>query len=150
QTAIYRYLLGAVRDPEMADELFQEFALRFVRGDFRRAEESRGRFRDFVKTALINLVINHRRKQARSKVFAAETPEAFAAPPEADRSDEEFVASWRQALLDTAWKALADVQRQKGPPFYDVLRLRFEQPELPAVDMARELTTRLQPVAPFT
>ncbi len=32
--AIHRYLLGAVRNNDLADELFQEFALRLVRGDF--------------------------------------------------------------------------------------------------------------------
>ena len=35
--AAYRYLLGALRNKADAEELFQEFALRFVRGDFRRA-----------------------------------------------------------------------------------------------------------------
>src|SRR5437867_9487672 len=54
--AVYRYLLGAVRDPEAAGDLCQEFALRFLRGDFRRAAPERGRFRDYVKSALINLV----------------------------------------------------------------------------------------------
>ncbi len=34
--AAYRYLLGAVRDPDVAAELFQDFALRFLRGDFQR------------------------------------------------------------------------------------------------------------------
>src|SRR5262245_11072204 len=62
QAAVFRYLLGALRDADPADELFQEFALRLVRGDFRRADASRGRFRDFVKTALINMVINYQKK----------------------------------------------------------------------------------------
>src|SRR5947199_4759448 len=66
--AVYRYLLAAVRDPEAADELFQEFALRLVRGAFQRADPQRGRFRDFLKTALIHLVTDHlkgKRKTAR-------------------------------------------------------------------------------------
>src|SRR5262249_55922037 len=54
--AAYRYVRGAVRDPEAADELYQEFALRFLRGDFHRAAPEFGRFRDFVKTALVRLV----------------------------------------------------------------------------------------------
>src|SRR4051794_30011197 len=49
--AIHRYLLGVLRDPDSAAELDQEFALRFVRGDFHRVDPSRGRFRDFVKQA---------------------------------------------------------------------------------------------------
>ncbi|MFH1923401.1 MAG: hypothetical protein ABIP48_26355 [Planctomycetota bacterium] len=43
QGAAYRYLLGATRDPDAADELFQEFALRFVQGAFRGADPKRGR-----------------------------------------------------------------------------------------------------------
>ena len=54
--AVGRYLLGAVHDPDAAAELTQEFAVRFLRGDFRRAEAARGRFRDYLKTALIHLV----------------------------------------------------------------------------------------------
>src|SRR5438552_1199877 len=75
QAAVYRYLLGAVRNPDTADELFQEFALRVVRGSFKRADANRGRFRDFVKTALINLVINHHKKQGRLAQLQPEFPE---------------------------------------------------------------------------
>ena len=49
--AIHRYLLGALRDPELAAELDQEFAYRFLRGDLHRADPARGRFRDFLKRA---------------------------------------------------------------------------------------------------
>src|SRR5262245_24574346 len=67
--AVYRYLLGALRDPDAAMELLQEFAERFMRGEFRRADPQRGRFRDYVKTALIHLVTDYyrdRRKAPRS------------------------------------------------------------------------------------
>ena len=39
--AAYRYLLGAVHDPDAADDLCQDFAVRFLRGDFRRADPGR-------------------------------------------------------------------------------------------------------------
>ena len=39
--AARRYLAGALRDSEAADEVFQDFALRFVRGDFRSADPDR-------------------------------------------------------------------------------------------------------------
>jgi len=53
QGAAYRYLLGAIRNLDASDELFQEFALRVFRGAFSRAAPERGRFRDYLKTALI-------------------------------------------------------------------------------------------------
>jgi DNA-directed RNA polymerase specialized sigma24 family protein len=65
QEAIYAYLLGALRDRDAADEVFQEFALKFARRDFHKADPSKGRFRDLIKRSLINLVTNYRkRKQA--------------------------------------------------------------------------------------
>src|SRR5438128_326991 len=55
--AVYRYLLGTVREPAVAEELAQEFAVRFLRGDFQRANPESGRFRDFLKTALRHLAV---------------------------------------------------------------------------------------------
>lgn len=47
QEGIYAYLLGALRDADAANEVFQDFALKFVRRDFynANADPSRGRFR---------------------------------------------------------------------------------------------------------
>jgi RNA polymerase sigma factor (sigma-70 family) len=64
--AVYRYLLGALRDPHAADDLSQEFSLRFVRGDFRNADPERGRFRDLVKTVLFHLIVDYQRRQKAS------------------------------------------------------------------------------------
>src|SRR5689334_25268020 len=61
--AVHRYLLGALRDPYAADDLAQEFFLRFVRGDFRNANPAKGRFRDLVKTTLFHLIVDHQRRQ---------------------------------------------------------------------------------------
>src|SRR5262245_13295009 len=58
--AVYHYLLGAVRDTDVAAELTQEFVLRFLQGRFRHADPGRGRFRDYLKTALIHMVNDHR------------------------------------------------------------------------------------------
>ena len=48
--AAYRYLLGAIRDEDAAADLFQDFALRVLRGDFHGANRSKGRFRSYLKT----------------------------------------------------------------------------------------------------
>lgn len=96
QGAVYRYLWGAVRDPDAAEDLCQEFALRFVRGDFHRADPERGRFRDYLKAALIRLVIDYQRaRQAWPKQVAGEAPEPAASSQEAT-----FLDGWREELLD--------------------------------------------------
>src|SRR3954451_14926179 len=63
--AVYRYLLRAVRDPSVAEDLTQEFALRFIQGRFGQADPSQGRFRSYVKGALFRLVQDHYRAQAK-------------------------------------------------------------------------------------
>jgi len=148
--AVYRYLCGATRDPDAADELFQEFALRFVRGDFRNADPGRGRFRDFLKTSLINLVLTHRRKQGRAMPTAPEGHDPAAPAPDTFNSDEEFLAGWRKALLDKAWEGLAALQKPGGPPFHATLRLRTERPEMSSAQMAEALNEQLRPASPYT
>src|SRR5262245_54411461 len=61
--AVYRYLLGAVRDADVAGDLCQEFILRFLRRDFRNVHPERGRFRDYVRTVLVHLVNDHHRSR---------------------------------------------------------------------------------------
>src|SRR5581483_5349203 len=59
---VYRYLRGLVRDEAAAEELCQEFALRFLRGDFRHADPARGRFRDYLRVALRHLAAERARR----------------------------------------------------------------------------------------
>src|SRR5262245_698912 len=125
--AVHRYLLGSLKDPDAANELAQEFALRFVRGDFRRAEAQRGRFRDYVKTALRHLIADyHRQRQHWHPPLSPDSPE-LAAQMESDaNSDRALLASWREELLESTWKALL----QTNPHYHAVLRLRVDQPDL--------------------
>src|SRR5262245_39012466 len=136
--AVHRYLLGALRDADAADELFQEFALRFVRGDFRNADPERGRFRDFVKSSLFYLVVKSRRRKqsAPRQLSPADEPSA---EPDLFNSEEEFRRSWRDELLVRAWQALAQLQERTGQPFHTVLRCRTEHADLSSAALAEKL-----------
>jgi RNA polymerase sigma-70 factor (ECF subfamily) len=138
--AVHRYLLGALHDAEAADELSQEFALRFIRGDFRRADPQRGRFRDFVKGVLSHLVADHFRKKGRSPSLPPVAPEPAAPDP---ASDKEFLRSWRDELLQHAWDGLAELEGGSGKPFHTVLRFRTDHPELRSNELAEQLSARL-------
>jgi DNA-directed RNA polymerase specialized sigma24 family protein len=122
--AVHRYLLKALRDPEAAAEQSQEFALRFVRGDFNRADPGRGRFRDFLRTVLYHLVVDyHRVRRAQPAPLPADSAHQPVAP-EAVSLDREFLDQWRRELLAQSWEGLeADQQRGKRP-YYTVLRWR--------------------------
>jgi RNA polymerase sigma-70 factor (ECF subfamily) len=138
--AAYRYLLGAVRDPDVAADLAQEFALRIVRGDFRRADPERGRFRDYLKAALYRLVTDHHRaRQVWPRALAPDAPEPAAPPAEDPETDEAFLACWREELLDRAWKALAN----DNPAYHAALLFRVENPDASSADAAEQLGGRL-------
>jgi RNA polymerase sigma-70 factor (ECF subfamily) len=126
--AVYRYLLGTLRDPAAAEELAQEFAVRFLRGDFKRADPQRGRFRDFVKTALRHLAQDHWRKQERAPAHLPPDGPGLAGPGPGDLDvlDQPFLDRWREELLAQAWAALAEVERQSGQPYHAVLRGKVE------------------------
>ena len=141
--AVYSYLLGAVRDPDIADDLFQEFAVRLMRGAFRRADPRRGRFRDFLKTALSHLVTDHYRRQGRGPRQYHGRPD-----PAADRSplaeaEERFAEEWRAQLIDRTFAALEVFEQRTGQPLHTLLHFRVEHPEVPVADMARQLSARL-------
>ncbi len=148
--AIYRYLLGALRDPDAADELSQEFALRFVKGYFRRANPERGRFRDYVKMALSNLITDYRKKKGSE---AHSLPDGSLGPATDESihhvSDEEFLARWREELLNRAWEGLAALEKRTGSLFHTVLRYRADHAEATSEQTAAELGKQLgKPVTP--
>jgi RNA polymerase sigma-70 factor (ECF subfamily) len=144
ERAARRYLAAALRDDDAAEELYQTFALRLVRGDFRNADPSRGRFRQLIKTTLYHLVIDHRRTLGRGpRPLGDDAPEPAvfdALPEEADR---ELVAIWRRELLDRAWEGLAKVERDTGQYFYTLLRFRSEHPEVRSATIAERFGPRL-------
>jgi RNA polymerase sigma-70 factor (ECF subfamily) len=141
--AIYRYLLGALRDPDAADEVFQDFALKFVRGYFRRADPGHGRFRDFVKTALSNQIKDYRHKKLGSPLKLPEGIEPAASGHDPAASDQEFLDRWREELLERTWEALEQVQKQTGQTVYAVLRFRADHPQLASTEMAEQLSAQL-------
>jgi DNA-directed RNA polymerase specialized sigma24 family protein len=133
---VYRYLLGAVHDPDAAAELSQEFALRILRGAFRNADPSRGRFRDYLKTALIHLIDDyHTAQRSRPRPLPHDVPAGLT--PELEKPD--FLATWRMELLDRTWISLAAAQ----PTYHAVLLYRVENPEEPSPQMAEQLSARL-------
>jgi RNA polymerase sigma-70 factor (ECF subfamily) len=120
RAAAYRYILAAVRNADAADDLSQDFAVRFLRGDFRHADPGRGRFRDYLRTAL---------------------PASLAADPAAagEDADTTFQTAWREELLERTWQRLAVEQ----PTGHAALRLRVEESELTSAQMAERLSATL-------
>src|SRR5262245_46803069 len=98
--AVRRYLLGALRDHDAAEDLAQEFAYRFLHGGLKGVDRERGRFRDYVKGVLFHLVADYHQKRRREP---GQLSSGSFEPGEecslAAEREEAFRMSWRDALL---------------------------------------------------
>ncbi len=141
--AVYSYLLGTLRDPDVAEELAQEFAVRFLQGSFRRADPRRGRFRDLIKTTLRHLMIDHWRRQKKAPLQVDSAMPLPDRPAGTDDLDEPFLARWREDLLAHAWEALEAVEGRTGQPFCTVLRWKTEEPRARSAELAARVGARL-------
>lgn len=144
--AVRRYALAALRDEDAADEVFQEFALRFVRGDFKGADPERGRFRAFVKTSVYRLIVDYQRrkkKRFREGPMHSNLAEPLEGDDESPADDALFQASWRDDLLARCWNKLEEVERESGKPYYTALRYRVDHPDLRSPELAAGLSEKL-------
>jgi RNA polymerase sigma-70 factor (ECF subfamily) len=138
--AIRRYLLGAVHDEFVAEDLFQDFAYRFLHGDLGGADPRRGRFRDYVKGVLFHLVADyHKKRQRLPRQMAPDQPDpAVACAPDAEQ-EQAFRTSWRDELLARTWATLAAADERDGHCFHAVLRFRADHPDLRSHEIAEQL-----------
>jgi RNA polymerase sigma factor (sigma-70 family) len=146
--AVHRYLLKALKDPDAADELDQEFALRFLRGDFRNSNPNRGRFRDYVKRAVQNLINDYYRRKRPGVSLDSRTLEPAVADSGVAEFEQQFIESWRKDLLERAWTALADLEKNTGQPYHTVLRSKVDHPDLASAELAGKLSSKLK--KPYT
>jgi RNA polymerase sigma-70 factor (ECF subfamily) len=154
---IFRYLRALVRAGDVAEELTHEFAVRFLRGDFKRADPSRGRFRDLLKQAVRNLAIDYwRRRQLERNNTPFPSPEKWPkaalegdwrrSPPEQLRAvgpnldpaadDRIFLRGWREEVLAQAWQALARMEGEGGCSYLSVLHFRATHPQQRSAELA--------------
>jgi len=146
--AIQRYLMAALRDRDAVDDVYQEFAIQFIRGKLRGADPSRGQFRRYLKSVLFHLVADYRNRQGRGpRQIDPDAPEpaVYDSDPE---GEEAFLQSWREDLLAKTWARLETHEKESGQPFYAALRLRALQPELRSQQLAEKLGEQLG--RPFT
>ena len=143
--AIKRYLNTRLRDSAVADDIYQDFAVKFVRGDFHKASPEIGRFRTFIRTVLYRQIADYFRRRKRRGDVQLDV-EQFA-PPAAEANstqrDEEFAQVWRDEMLKKAWDALHELETEHGKPWYSVLQLRVENPKLRSLDLARAMSEQL-------
>jgi RNA polymerase sigma-70 factor (ECF subfamily) len=135
--AVGRYLKLKLRDQNLADEVSQEFWKKLLERKLGGADPSKGRFRDYLRTVLHRLIIDH----FRSRKFQPLPP---GDPLDPSENDEEFDHVWREAVLSRVWSRLETYEVSTPKNRYaTVLHLRRENPEASIDDLAAQLGQRL-------
>jgi RNA polymerase sigma-70 factor (ECF subfamily) len=138
--AVTRYIHLKVRDKHLADEVLQEFWTKLLTGKLAGADKSKGRFRDYLRTVLHRLIIDHFRTRKLQPL-----------PPgdllDSSRPDEDFDRVWREAVINRVWSRLETYQAVTPKNRYaTVLQLRRDYPQASIDEIAEKLSeiTRTQ------
>jgi len=135
--AAERYLRMKIRDPNLADEVLQEFWEKLLNHKLAGADVHKGRFRDYVRTVLHRLIIDH----FRGRKLQPLPPGDLLDPSE---PDDDYDRVWREALIRRVWSRLETYEATTPKNRYaQVLRLRVGDPEAPIEDLAERLGAKL-------
>lgn len=143
--AVERYLRLKLRDQNLADEVFQEFWTKLLTHKLAGADHNKGRFRDYLRTVLHRLIIDHFRNR---KLVAL--PPGDLLDPSANDADYDRV--WREAVIKRVWSRLETYEASTPKNRYaSVLHLRVGNPEASIDELAQQLSeqtgTRISPEA---
>ena len=132
--AVSRYIHLKVRDKHLADEVLQDFWTKLLSGKLAGADKTKGRFRDYLRTVLHRLVIDHYRSRKLQPLPPGELLDT------AER-DEDFDRVWRNAVLSRVWSRLETYQATTPKNRYaSVLQLRRDYPEASIDEIAEKLS----------
>ncbi len=141
--AVTRYIYLKVRDKHLADEVLQEFWTKLLTGKLSGADKSKGRFRDYLRTVLHRLIIDH----FRSKKLQPLPPGDLL---DSTRPDEDFDRVWREAVINRVWSRLETYQATTPKNRYaTVLQLRRDFPKASIEEIAEKLSEIIRtPIRP--
>lgn len=136
--AVTRYIHLKVRDRHLADEVLQEFWTKLLTGKLAGADKTKGRFRDYLRTVLHRLVIDHFRTRKLQPLPPGDLLD------DSSSIDEDFDRVWREAVLKRVWSRLETYQATTPKNRYaTVLQLRRDHPKAPIEEIAEKLSQQL-------
>lgn len=138
ESVIRRYLTAIVRDGEKVDELYSRFLQRCVTSVVPRADRTKGRFRDLVKTVLLNLVRSDWADRGNKHRPLPDGVEAVQRDPEAT-----FDEDWREHLGQRAVEAFNALEDKASRRAAAVLRFKIEHPKLRSAAIAAHFSQAL-------
>jgi RNA polymerase sigma-70 factor (ECF subfamily) len=139
--AVYRYFMTATRLSDVAEDLAQDFAVRFLRGDFNNVHPDRGRFRDFLRVTLANQLRDFQRRQ---RVRAVNEPLHEEPVQHDSQAIESFNENWRDEILAQTWTAIEVHQETTGQMYFLALKLKAVETDRSSAELARLYSERIQ------
>lgn len=132
--AVERYLRLKIRDRNLADEVFQEFWTKLLAGKLAGADQSKGRFRDYLRTVLHRLIVDHFRGRKLQALPSGELLDPSA-------PDDEYDRAWRSVILERVFNRL-DTYEAATPKnrYASILRLRHDNPDASIDELAAQLS----------
>jgi RNA polymerase sigma-70 factor (ECF subfamily) len=131
--AVERYLRTKLRDRNLADEVLQEFWIKLLAGKLAGADQNKGRFRDYLRTVLHRLIIDH----FRGRKVQAMPPGDL---PDPSEPDAEYDRAWRSVILERVFDRLGTFEASNPKNRYaSVLRLRHDNPDASIEELAARL-----------
>jgi len=139
--AVRCYVAALIKNAHDADDVVQDFLMQAVGRPFSPEQIRRGRFRDYLKAVLRNAAITYYRRSARQPSATADLS-SFPAPDDDGTADREWLAEWRNCLLQRAWAAL-ELHEQSAPEglAYTSLRLAVDYPQDSSASLAARAST---------
>ena len=141
---IKSYIRGITKDEIAADELSQDVVVRLMQGDFGGVDPGRGRFRDFLKTAIRNMVRNY---WSREKIRSTADLDLISADIKDDSAGMEADAwdqRWKNRVLELTWSGLNQYEQQNPQSLaHTILQLRTGFPDDSSEQLAKRLSQEL-------
>jgi RNA polymerase sigma factor (sigma-70 family) len=135
--AVERYLRLKLRDANLADEVFQEFWTKLLTHKLAGADSNKGRFRDYLRTVLHRLIIDHFRIKKHQPLPPGDLLDESSPDAEYDRA-------WREVVIKRAMSRLEtyEINTPKNR-YHAVLQLRRAHPKAPIEDLSAQLSTQV-------
>lgn len=143
--SVYQYLFACVNDEQTASELAQDFAVRFLAGRYESADRDRGRFRDFLKRCLSNMVTDYFRRLASERKKLQNLKSQIEKQP----LQEQFDSLWQQEILSQTWTAFEN-HCSPDSSLYLILKRRAEFPDESAAEIAAATEAAAPHLRPLT
>jgi len=132
--AVDRYLRLKLRDRNLADEVYQEFWVKVVDHKLAGADHNKGRFRDYLRTVIHRIIIDHFRGRKLQPL-----PPGDLLDPSVP--DDEYDRAWCMTVLERVFARL-DTYEVATPKnrYASILRLRHENPDASIDELAERLS----------